>query len=1062
MDNDSLTSTVVINVIVDNGGAAANAPMVDIASPDAGTIVNGIVTIQWTSNPQGGATLVGADSVQIDGGAWMPATVQPPSGGGTGSYDWNTNVWPNGSHIFRVKSIDNGGIVGYSDYRLAIISNGGPIVSSVDFLLDPLNDNILNADDTLTAIITDSTGVIAAEYYIDNTANDGDGTPMALDNPGADSVNAKVLMPISGLSEGQHTVYVHGEDSTNVWGSYQPLTFIVDTKGPVISNVQVKYPEGQSSVKDGDNVIITAHITDATTSIDSIWLDATNINTTSDNQMYDDGTNGDEVAGDGIYTAVLTVNTGFTGDEAFTIYSRDVVPNQSSVSGTVVLDNTPPGAITITVSDPDSIYRNGETVRLVASTDTAGYTVTTDFSTMDNNYVSGSENVQDNGDGTYTITYTISETNTRANGAYTITVVAKDGAGNTTQGTKVLVLDNSGPVASNIDFVIDPLNDNIINANDTLTATITDTNGVVAAEYFIDAIKYDGQGTPMTLNNPGTDSVTARVYFPIDSLTQGEHKVYIHGEDSTEIWGPYKSLKFIVDTEGPEIENVKVVYPEGQDAVRDSQYVLIKARVVDLTTDVDTGYVWINGTNLNGNPTIKLNDRGINGDEVAGDHIYSANIIIATGDNLTAYRNFTIYANDIVPNQSSITSSVLVDNSPPVFTANSTPAGEDKIYRNGDKITIITKWDGTNYSITGDFSGIDVNYVEGAENVVNNGDSTYTITYHISEDNTMRDTKGIVIPKTAYDAVGNGPVVDSSYTVELDNTPPYFYSVDANRNIYMNGDTIKVISIMDDTAYTLSADFSVIDSKYRAGAEVVSRADTIYTITYVISGENTTPDGSYSIKVKAVDIAGNVSEQSTSVELDNTPEPVTFIKPRSGQILKGDVVIEVTVPDDASKVYFQVSPDNGAHWYNLEGTISPDTATIDSVGSDGWKVVWHTDTDSLPDATAYLIKAYAYDELGDFIAYSILDGNITIDNTPPSLQIAVLPEPKGDTLNGEEYTRYIKIEGVVYDLPDSNGVTKVIVETRNENGDHTNSSPIQIPNTNNKFSRKLELTEGLN
>ena len=143
------------------------------------------------------------------------------------------------------------------------------------------------------------------------------------------------------------------------------MNFTVDTEPPVIENVTVVYPEGQSSVKDNDTIIIKAKVADNTAGLnpDSIWVDGINLNGTSYLKMYDNGTNGDEVAGDDIYTRAVNLQTGeYTGYKTFIINARDIVPNADLVRDSVYVDNTKP-TVSLNITPlpkggPDSL--NGE------------------------------------------------------------------------------------------------------------------------------------------------------------------------------------------------------------------------------------------------------------------------------------------------------------------------------------------------------------------------------------------------------------------------------------------------------------------------------------------------------------------------------------------------------------------------------------------------------------------------------------------------------------------------------------------------------------------------------
>ncbi|RLG96551.1 hypothetical protein DRO29_04470, partial [Candidatus Bathyarchaeota archaeon] len=486
-------------------------------------------------------------------------------------------------------------------------------------------------------------------------------------------------------------------------------------------------------------------------------------------------------------TWTYTLNTTLLSDGPHTLttraFDKTSPPNIETPSETITIyvDNSAPVWTSLVCADPDNIYKKGEWIPLVATLDDPGYTITADFSTIDDQYVTGSEIVTDNGDNTYTIQYMISTENTTPNGTYTITVTATDFAGRSTSSTIDLVLDNSGPQVTFLD--LDDA-DNIINTGDTLRATITDNeNNLEEAEYFVDAIDAYGNGIPVVAEDGAFDELTedVKAFLDISSLEDGYHKVYVHGKDTAGVWGPMSSLQFLVDRTPPVLSALEVVYPDGQPAVRDGQRVKVKVMVEDEYAGVDS--VWGDFSAL-GAGVLRLEDPD-------GDHVYEVEFAVNTGG--TGSYAFTVYAVDIVPNQSSVSGSVAVDNTAPVFISSTRPEDETGIYRNGDKITIITRWDGVDYTIKADFSGIDANYVAGSEQVTNNGDSTYTIVYQISEDNNLPNSDSIVIPITAIDAVGNS-ATDSSYYVALNNTLPLTFVYPEVNKIYKEDVRLEVVA----------------------------------------------------------------------------------------------------------------------------------------------------------------------------------------------------------------------------------------------------------------------------
>ena len=695
---DVVPNERVINsyVVVDN--TAPSAMTIQVTDPD--NIYRNGEEIHLLITTDASSYKVSGYFGNIDSGYLTGSENVQDNGDGTYSMNYRitvTNTRADGNYYVPVVVKDNAGN-SIRDSILLVLDNNLPVVDTV-YLSDA--DDIIGSNDTLHAVIHDNKGVIAGEFFIDAVSGNGQGHALSLDVPGADTVSGSAVIDINTmkdavignnskyLADGKHKIYVHGEDSTGNYGAYKTLEFTVDRDAPHIDNVQVIYPEGQSSVKDGDTIKVEANIYDITTGVDSIWIDGSNLNGVSDIQMYDDGTNGDAVSGDGIYTSTIVVSTGgANGNIGFGIHAIDVVPNERVINSYVVVDNTAPSAMTIQVTDPDNIYRNGEEIHLLITTDASSYKVSGYFGNIDSGYLTGSENVQDNGDGTYSMNYRITVTNTRADGNYYVPVVVKDNAGNSIRDSILLVLDNIGAVTYNVDFVLDPLNDNILNAPDTIIAWLYDHKGVIKAEYFIDNTGNNGSGTPMILDNPGADSVVAKAYLDIYSLTEGKHTVYVHGEDSTGNYGDYKSLDFVIDTTPPAIEKVTVNYPEGQTEARLGQKVVISALVTDRVTAVDPATVLLDGTNINGDSAILMVDNGTNGDMVAGDNVYTAEVTV-TNDSTGTF-DFTISAQDIVPNAGAKTGQIRFDNGVPNIEVSYSPDPKngDEVYQSKIILTV--------------------------------------------------------------------------------------------------------------------------------------------------------------------------------------------------------------------------------------------------------------------------------------------------------------------------------------------------------------------------------------
>ncbi len=599
-------------------------------------------------------------------------------------------------------------------------------------------------------------------------------------------------------------------------------------------------------------------------------------------------------------------------------------------------------------------------------------------------------------------------------------------------------------------------------------------NAPVAGAYVSGVIPVTFTATPAPgrtlldteINIDGGAWIAASSPFAWDTRlgSDGSHIFRLRALQSDSLYGYSQPRLVVADNTAPELEALAVAYPATQSAAKTGDLIRVTALVRDARAGLDAATVLLNSNAVDGATHVMVDD-GSQGDDIAGDHVYSYAVTVTS--TVSGPVAVSLGAGDVLGNSAApIVVDVLLDNDMPVHV--STVAGDaDRIYKNTDTVKLTTAWDGAGYWVTADFGNLDSGYVKGAEQVVDNEDGSYTVTYAISFENTVADGSSIAIPITAHDRTGNGPVTDAAFVVELDNTVPAFETVDTAQDNYTDGETVILIVVMDDSTYRVWSDFSAIDSNYSAGDETVTRAGNAYTVSYTLfpDAQNTTPDGSYALPVSAEDIAGNRASLSTSIELDNTREAVTILRPRDGDLITGNVVIDVTSADDTRFVRFQVSPDGGVNWYNLEGTQQPFDYTQDSDATDGWRQIWRTAEDALPDGVDYHIRVLAYDEqdpVPHFIGQDEVGGGLVVDNTPPTLSIEVVPRPSLGPLRGEVYTAEILLRGSYFDLPDSNRVVGITIFHRNADGDDVNDSPIAVPASGYEFSRRMRMLAGIN
>jgi hypothetical protein len=1029
------------------------APVLQPVLPRDGDDVSGhFPFIIYATSTAGELGIVSAEFSDDLGLSWQALERTDDSGEWTKT--WDTTLLPEGLTEIRIRAMDVNGLVANAVINVNV-NNDGTLPSDLPTV-------------TVTAPASGSyiNGVMTVEW----TAVPAAGETISLSQVSIDGANwvtatSPYPVPTVGMEDGSHILQVRAVQSDNLVGYSDTRLVLVDNTAPEVEQFEVSYPAGQTAARAGDVILATALVRDAGAGLDpaTVVLDATTIDGGS-HVMVDDGTNGDVVAGDNLFSYAVTVTNVATTSETMTLVGADVLGNASAaISATVNLDNSAPGHVSTISGDADTIYKNGDVVTIITNWGSAGHTVTADFSTVDNNYTVGSEQVADNGDGTYTIVYAISFENSTADAsalAVPITVFDAAGNGPAVHNGFTVELDNTVPGFASVDADADAYK----NGN-----TITLTANMDAATYVLSAnlgnIDSDYSAGSETVSNVGNIyTITYTISNPQNTTPDGSYDLRV---DAVDIAGNVstRATSVKLDNTAPDMEEFQVAYPNGQTAARVGDVILVSALVRDAGAGLEPTSVALDASKIDGASHVMVDD-GTNGDAVGGDNLFSYAVTVTSTATVTD--TVWLVSQDVLTNTTpTLFALVELDNIAPSQSV-TVSGDDDAIYKNTDVVKIVTTWDSAGHTLTADFSAVDDNYVTGAEQVTDNGDGTYTLVYAISFENAVADATGLAIPITAFDRTGNGPTTFAGFAVELDNTAPAFNAIDTAQDNYRDGETIVVTVEMDGATYALSADFSNIDSNFQAGAETVSNVGNTYTITYAIAADpqNTTPDGSYDIEIRAEDIAGNVSHSSTSIELDNTPEAVTILRPVEGTILSDDVIIDVRATDDTRFVRFQVSDDGGANWYNLQGTQAPFDYTQDDDATDGWTQVWNTASDALPDGTNYVIRVMAYDEqnpVAHLIGQDETDGGFTVDNTPPVVSIAIAPLPSVAPLMGEVYEEEILLTGMYYDLPDSGNVVSVMIEHRNGDGDNVDSSPIHIPAVADRtFSRRIRLVEGTN
>ena len=154
---------------------------------------------------------------------------------------------------------------------------------------------------------------------------------------------------------------------------------------------------------------------------------------------------------------------------------------------------------------------------------------------------------------------------------------------------------------------------------------------------------------------------------------------------------------------------------------------------------------------------------------------------------------------------------VVFDVAPPLHESSS--AGQADAYNPGQTVNITSDWDDAGYDVTADFSRADSGYDPGDVTVTGNADGRYTITYQISDSNSLVPVTNVPVVITATDYFGRA-VSDTSVHVSVVPGSGASSSFGLNANsfdptagehvtIYLGGETVAVKVTIFNMAGTL-------------------------------------------------------------------------------------------------------------------------------------------------------------------------------------------------------------------------------------------------------------------
>lgn len=233
-DVTGVSGQLTESVTVDN-----TPPTIAIASPGAGTMVSGVVTI---SGSAADAVLVAAVDVSVDGGAWTRA-----SGTASWSDPLDTSGLPNGTHTITARATDGAGHTTLVNVPVSVQNGtaGADTTPPAVSIAAPSVGATVSGTVTVTGSASDNTAVAAVSLTVDG------GAPTTVSG----TTSWSYTWDSTSVADGSHTLTATATDTSGNTtssavtvavsnGSFAPVTWV----SPEGVTIKITTPTGGWSV----------------------------------------------------------------------------------------------------------------------------------------------------------------------------------------------------------------------------------------------------------------------------------------------------------------------------------------------------------------------------------------------------------------------------------------------------------------------------------------------------------------------------------------------------------------------------------------------------------------------------------------------------------------------------------------------------------------------------------------------------------------------------------------------------------------------------------------------
>lgn len=325
VDDDGIKIDRLVEVTVNNTGGLYKEPVIGITSPQGGTVLSGDVTLNLSVTP--GASSLSEFYLLLDGDSIALANSAT-------SYTLSTAGYRDGVHTIQFFAKNSEELSSLSQiYSFTFANSPGVTINT------PSAGEAINGTYAVTyTATTPSVSTVIAKREISVDGSDWDSAGLG---------ESSYSLVTTALENGTHTVMIRLTDNSGNGMISLARSFVVDNEAPIAADPRVIIPGTGEVTNLNSAILITALIKDNIVGLADVLpvmltSDAINSAGVTSMEMKDDGTGGDIVAGDNVFTASVTVATDSSGLIDFTVTATDKLGNSASVTSTVMLDNRAP------------------------------------------------------------------------------------------------------------------------------------------------------------------------------------------------------------------------------------------------------------------------------------------------------------------------------------------------------------------------------------------------------------------------------------------------------------------------------------------------------------------------------------------------------------------------------------------------------------------------------------------------------------------------------------------------------------------------------------------------